>query len=302
MKFLVQVNSKYKIEHDFGQKIVEMYEKFMEWSPTNFGDWKIELVSIEQLPARCTSIPDISSWTPVGSIPFVSEFVRIVFNDTLPEPLNVPEELMSEYYTGRTCRNIHSCKDAEELLEYVKLHRTTQSTGSKRFFVKSNDIIKDPDNGFYDVIPDNKDGSMTMEARFQACAGGGQTVHKIFKSKAVPFFVGCQVSTVLDEIISEWRVFVYKGKGVGVENYSGDPFKFPNVDRINKFIEAFKSAPEAYTLDVAVTEGGTWVIECHDFFSCGLYGWEDYRNYPYMLNRAWFNIVQENYRNNNDKL
>ena len=51
------------------------------------------------------------------------------------------------------------------------------------------------------------------------------------------------------------------------------------------------AAPVAYTLDVAVTpEGKTVVIECHRFFSCGLYGFSDIAKYPKMLSQAWFQM------------
>ena len=48
-------------------------------------------------------------------------------------------------------------------------------------------------------------------------------------------------------------------------------------------------APVAYTLDIGVKwkEGGneTFVIECHDFYSCGLYGFSDLNKLPFMFNR-----------------
>ena len=88
-------------------------------------------------------------------------------------------------------------------------------------------------------------------------------------------------------IESEWRVFVYKGKMVGLQNYGGDYWKFPNIKSILWMIHAYKSAPVAYTLDVGINANHTFVIECHDFFSCGLYGFADHKIYPYMLYR-WF--------------
>jgi len=90
-------------------------------------------------------------------------------------------------------------------------------------------------------------------------------------------------------IESEWRAFVHKGKLVGLQNYSGDFELFPNIDTIKTMIDAYKSAPIAYTLDVGVVYNHqlTFVIECHDFFSCGLYGFADHNIYPYMLYR-WF--------------
>jgi hypothetical protein len=88
-------------------------------------------------------------------------------------------------------------------------------------------------------------------------------------------------------IDSEWRAFVYKGKLVGLQNYAGEFTKFPKVDRIESMILAYKSAPVAYTLDVGVNDYDTFVIECHDMFSCGLYGFADHSIYPNMLN-GWF--------------
>lgn len=107
-----------------------------------------------------------------------------------------------------------------------------------------------------------------------------------------------QISDVID-IVSEWRCFVYKGELVGIQNYSGDFTLFPSVSRIKEMIQTFKSAPIAYTLDVGVNKIGrsdvliqTFVIECHDFFSCGLYGFSDHRIYPHMLQR-WFNEYKQ---------
>ena len=88
-------------------------------------------------------------------------------------------------------------------------------------------------------------------------------------------------------IESEWRVFVYNGKMVGLQNYGGDYTIFPNKAKIQKLIHYYKSAPMAYTLDVGVNDYETFVIEVHDFFSCGLYGFADHNIYPYMLYR-WF--------------
>jgi hypothetical protein len=68
---------------------------------------------------------------------------------------------------------------------------------------------------------------------------------------------------------------------------------FPDVQKINtEMIPAYKSAPVAYTLDIGIirrlSDFDTVVIECHDFFSCGLYGFADHKVYPHMLHR-WFN-------------
>jgi len=96
-----------------------------------------------------------------------------------------------------------------------------------------------------------------------------------------------QISDIIP-IDSEWRTFVFKGEMVGLQNYSGRFDVFPDSIRIKEMIAAYINQPIAYTLDVAVSEGETVVIEVHDFYSCGLYGFNDHNILPFMYSR-WFN-------------
>jgi hypothetical protein len=89
------------------------------------------------------------------------------------------------------------------------------------------------------------------------------------------------------EFSSEWRAFVWRGELVGLQNYTGDFTEFPSIQTIKAMITVFKDAPCAYTLDVGIREGGTFVVEVHDFFSCGLYGFDDPVYLPLMLG-GWF--------------
>ncbi len=92
---------------------------------------------------------------------------------------------------------------------------------------------------------------------------------------------------------SEWRAFVWRGGLVGLHNYSGDFTEFPDVDRIKEMMEVF-DGPCAYTLDVGLKGGETFVVEVHDFFSCGLYGFADLQLLPLMFG-GWFNeFLREN--------
>jgi hypothetical protein len=95
-----------------------------------------------------------------------------------------------------------------------------------------------------------------------------------------------QISDVIS-IDSEWRAFVYRGKLRGLQNYAGEFTRFPDVDVIHGMIKAYKDAPTTYTLDVAVCDHATVIIEVHDFFSCGLYGFADLNLLPRMF-YGWF--------------
>lgn len=138
------------------------------------------------------------------------------------------------------------------------------STG--HYFVKSNDRIK----GFHTfyqngVSPKLPDGNYQI-------------------SRKIP-------------IMSEWRAFVYENKLVGLQNYAGDFRMFPDIKSINRMIGDYylaEQSPIAYTLDVGVSESdGTFVIEVHDFFSCGLYGFADLKILPYMFHRWFFEYINK---------
>jgi len=106
-----------------------------------------------------------------------------------------------------------------------------------------------------------------------------------------------QISEII-EIDSEWRGFVFNNELVGLQNYTGEFDLFPDVRQIKKMIRAYKSAPIAYTIDVGISKKKTVIIEVHDFFSCGLYGFSDHRKLPFMFLRWFYNYTHNiNYNN-----
>lgn len=104
------------------------------------------------------------------------------------------------------------------------------------------------------------------------------------------------VSEIID-IESEWRGFVHNGKLVDIRNYSGDPQIFPDVSAVGEMINAWRDAPIAYTIDVAIClrnyKRATVLIECHNFYSCGLYGFQDHRKLPIMFSQWWYEYLNK---------
>jgi len=98
------------------------------------------------------------------------------------------------------------------------------------------------------------------------------------------------VSEFID-INSEWRTFVFNDELIGLQNYSGDFTMFPDVKLINKMIREYRGKNPAYTLDVGINQNGTFLIEIHDFFSCGLYGFAGYRDLPRMFISTWNKLL-----------
>lgn len=86
------------------------------------------------------------------------------------------------------------------------------------------------------------------------------------------------VSSILD-IQSEYRVLVCDDKVQGVQYYNGDCLVFPDAYIIREIIREIEIQrvlghllPKSYTLDIGVCDRGTFLIEMHNFVSCGTYG------------------------------
>lgn len=82
------------------------------------------------------------------------------------------------------------------------------------------------------------------------------------------------VSEVID-ILAEYRVYIVHGDIYAIEYYNGDPCIFPDVKKIqqaNLLYSAQPDYPKSYTIDVAVTEDGTFIVEVQPvLLSVGLY-------------------------------
>ena len=151
-------------------------------------------------------------------------------------------------------REIVNAKSVDDLKPFTK---------EWSVFSKSLTTIKSPDNGIKSVFGDKFNG-----------------------------LVGTQVSSLID-FVSEWRVFVFNGKILDCRNYQGDHFTYPNPDTIKEMVKTYTNAPKVYTLDVGVTvDNKTVVVECHRFFSCGLYGFNQIHLYPVMLSQEWYEMKQ----------
>lgn len=224
-----------------------------------FYGW-LEKESLELLYADINCMDDLNpdDYIPVGTLEFVSKYLTTYYPEakTALKPLNVPECLFP--FAGRKIKNIFVREDFSDAFgNFAGL------------YVKSLDTIKSSFNGPKYV--------------------NSGTISDWYESKD---FRHCQVSEIID-IVSEWRVFVFNGEIQHIGNYSGDCMAFPDADIIKEMVRVYgDEAPKAWTLDVAVTtEGDTVVLECHRFFSCGLYGFSDYRRIPKMYSQCWYQMI-----------
>ena len=215
-----------------------------------YWSWKGDSIEIYKDPLP-ESI-DSHEVCPVGSVEFVTDWYKKVWGLDI-KPRNIPIELQKSQH--RVIKNYTLPEDLNGVLT---------NFGHNSFYLKSSTVIKSSINDVY--------------------WSGDSRLTEIFDQVIVSEYMG--------DIVSEWRCFVYNSRIIDVKNYRGDPWTIPNKDRVLQYISEFElkspNIPPAYTLDIAVRENGVIdIIEIHDFFSCGLYGFSDYSKYPYMLWR-WF--------------
>ena len=89
----------------------------------------------------------------------------------------------------------------------------------------------------------------------------------------------------IDNVVSEWRLFVYNKEILGIKCYSGDEWILPDKSHCEKIVKAYDK--KSYTLDVMVYTSKlqdptrrvfiTDIVELHDFFACGLYGFNHHK-------------------------
>lgn len=267
MKFLIQTINN-QIVHDFSFTLLEAI-RYQNWK-TNSNDFTYILTNEtfeslpKDIPLEIEGKEDIKyseylkDYCPIGSVEFVCNFYKYVYGEEfIPKPINVPECLFG--FANRNIKNVSITDNVLNLDDF--------GNRENAIFIKSNDKIKWENNGM-----DNKLG---------------------FINDRETYPVGNYQISDMTDIDAEYRCFVYKDELVGIHYYSGNFTVFPDYEQILKMKRAFSylmgQAPVAYTLDIGVKwkEGGneTFVIECHDFYSCGLYGFSDLNKLPFMFNR-----------------
>ncbi len=239
-----------KVVHDFAFEL----ERSIEYHKWREEEMFAAYCSFEQLETMDFGVDsdEIRDYVPIGTVEFVIRFCELFINENAKQIIK-PINVPEELFpfAGRKIQNIEVSKE---------------NVNIEKCYIKSNDIIKFSFNGFTNVFYNPPLGNY-------------------------------QVSEEVMNMYSEYRCFVYKDELDGIQWYRGDFTLFPNVDDINKMLEHYKwnygngPAPEAFTLDVWVAPNGrTYVLEVHEFFSCGLYGYSNYHRLPYMFKRVFNNI------------
>ena len=250
LNFIIQVDKENGMPiNDFTYQAYEAI-KFMNWVYSH---------ELEPIYAHCqfACLEQLQKWEgdvyehhiPVGTIEFVHTYMEKIGKE-IPKPINVPESLFD--FAGRRIVN-------------GSISSFNSFKKEKDVYVKSNDEIKDDDNDLYSSQPHSKGGSF-------------------------------QMSDWVSDIEKEFRLFIFNNEIRGISLYRIDNEKenmfnpYVGLDKVfcEKAVEAYQDSPIAYTLDIGIRSNGeNLVIECHNFYSCGIYGWSNYAAYINMITGWW---------------
>jgi hypothetical protein len=260
--FLIQTGENGQVLHDFSFHLLEAI-RFSEWKYRGLMYTHSFTTGGEAVPILIESGIPKEDIVPIGSLEFVFDRMKELGFDDVSKvtPLNVPTVFQQQGFLQRSYTP--GLTKSEMKLEFPR-------------FIKSTDVYK----GITEIVASVEDLAHFSESeRFD-------------------------VSEVID-IKAEWRVFVQRDEVIGAKSYgSNDWFpEKPNTWLLKEMVNTIERArldglffPTSYTLDVGVSLGNTFLIECHPFVSCGLYGFEDMERLPSMMIQG-FDFFKEQAKN-----
>ena len=255
MKFLIQTVQG-RIIHDFNLELYNSLDYQKNWKG---NDVSIVFSELSDIPNLREKYPDIASYVPSGTIEFVFKFIDTYLGSGLSK-LVCPIEAIDP--------DTHCFYKKEYLLDFIKEHKDDYREG---VFIKSGTKFKAPVNDRY-TCSDSRLKDLP-EDRYQL----------------KPYY---------PDICQEFRAFVYSGRILDIKRYSYDSrnclygYKL-DKDFVDDCVKRFSYLP-AFTIDFGICKGNkTILLEVHELFSCGTYGFSDYEHYPWMLERAFTNLIND---------
>lgn len=229
--------------------------KYHKWLHPGISDVEYDYILIDT--------ENISSYAkdgfiPVGTVEFCEEFYH-QYGNIHPKAINIPKELMTNEFLERNVQRI-KIGNFENKIEF-----------DSPKFVKNALKIK----GYSDI-------TTTIDPLIKV----GERETYLDKDR---YFKEYLVSDVID-IIAEFRCFVYRGNLLDVRRYAGFDYLElnPDIKKTQKMIEQYTNSPQAYTMDIAITKDKkTVLIECHNFWAVGLYGFENGETLLHMIKSAF---------------
>lgn len=186
----------------------------------------------------------IKTGIPVGTIDFVESWLLVLHGIDHINPIEVPPALRKDEFLKRDYSIVTKEKIPKTgrffFKDVSRLKKFSGVVDCDRFFI----------DGIWEKRKNDFDNAMHLDP-----------THLYQVSEAV-------------DILSEYRVYIIDDEVEAIANYNGDPCVFPDVKLIRKMANIYsiqKDCPRAYTMDIAVNERGTFLLEIHPWVSIGLY-------------------------------
>jgi len=203
------------------------------------------LYNLDDFAEKNVEYPDyIKSGIPVGTINFVEKWLKRFCGIERINPIEVPVCLRKEEFLKREYSIVkkddipktgtYFVKDASQLKKFANI------VDVKSFF--NEDIWK----------PRQRELDTTLHL---------DPTHLFQVSESV-------------NIHAEYRIYVQDDEIEAIANYNGDPCLLPDIRLIQKMVNIYSmqsSHPNAYTMDIAINERGTFLLEVHPWIAVGLY-------------------------------
>jgi hypothetical protein len=181
----------------------------------------------------------------IGSVKFIQDFIEKVLGHQRRKPINIPKEL--ETYSGPYD------------IKYDSLYNYSKYKG---WFMKDHERVKEGLEPF--VIGNFTTSDVNSFVASESLKGTTIDTknYKMMYRKEIEF-------------VSEFRIFVFRREILDIRQYLGDfvanylaLFEFAKM-----CVNRYTTQPEAFTIDIGFDKYGTLcIIEVHEFFSVGLYG------------------------------
>lgn len=196
------------------------------------------------------SIRDIDSipnkeFIPVGTIDFVTKYLSKFGYCDIETPIEIPKYLQTEEFLKRKY----------DIVTWDKIPRIG------KFFLKDVSELK-KFSGVIDTTYDNIDEMFNYKS-----------INSFDTSLVLNKNHMFQVSSILN-IKTEYRVYVIGNEIEAISSYEGSPINLPDTGLLQKAISLIQLNEEylqSYTIDIAVGDFGTAILEIHNFTSVGLY-------------------------------
>ena len=198
-----------------------------------------------------------TKYIPIGSIEFVNAFLNRYFN-TKVKVFNVPASICNNFkYVKRLYKKNLSIDEVSKVLEDHKLLTF---------------IIKDSNNS---------------KSIIDICSYTNKSILQCLDKN-----IRLDVSTYLDDVVAEYRLFTSGNVIWDIKKYLGDWIYTYNlsIEFLVSLVHELNddpTLPKDKVIDIGIlSDGSVFLLEVHPFISCGTYGFSN-KSLPRILKRAY---------------